>query len=450
MEDFEKNNTDGEEIKETPGTEDIPSPMPEEENEVEAPEACEEATTEVVTAEPAEPPVEEAPRVYTYSWDYAKPQKKKKNSALIYAIVMTAAFLLAFTTLFVLLIIGALDKTDAAKYPDIPESSVIIEKTENTVYVKEYDPASGVLTTQEAYSKCRPSVVSISVVTTENTAGVGSGFIISEDGYIVTANHVVENTTQVRVILSDGISYPAEIIDGNEFTDIAVIKINATGLTPIKIGKSSDLLVGDNVMAIGTPASLDYAGTLATGHVSYLDRIFKIYKTGTTTIEKKMKLIQTNALVNPGNSGCPLINEYGEAIGIVTMKLNSEYYEGMCFAIPLDAAMPIVNAMIAGEDYDHLLSAVAYAPAVIGIGFSTVNIQSSGEFGLKITSFTASSYDVASKLKLGDIIVKLDGQAFNASGDVSLILDRFAPGDTLNITVYRDGQYMTIPVTLGS
>ena len=144
-----------------------------------------------------------------------------------------------------------------------------------------------------------------------------------------------------------------------------------------------------------------------------------------------------------------MINEYGEAIGIVTMKLNSEYFEGMCFAIPLDAAMPIVNAMIAGEDYDHLLSAVAYKPAVIGVGFSTVNIQSSGEFGLKIGAFSDSSYDAASKLKIGDIITKIDGRSFNATADLSRILDELAPGETVNVTIYRDGQYMTIPVILG-
>ncbi len=450
MEDFEKKKIEEESPKEPPITEDIPSPSAEETAEPtnEATEVSEAPQTELAESEPAElPQKEEPPKLYTYNWDYGKPPKKKKNSALIYAIVMTAAFLLAFTTLFVMLIIGALDKTDVSNFPDTSEPQVVIKKQENTIYVKEYDPSSGVLTTQEAYSKCLPSVVSISVVTTDNKGAIGSGFIISEDGYIVTANHVIADARSIRVILSDNSSYNASVVDGNDFTDIAVLKIEAKGLSPIEIGRSSDLLIGDSVLAIGTPASIDYAGSLATGHVSYQNRVLKIYKSDKQSVEKKFKLIQTNALVNPGNSGCPLINEYGEAVGIVTMKLNSEYFEGMCFAIPLDAAMPIINAMMTGENYDDLLSAVAYYPAGIGINLSTVTVN--GTFGLKIASFTSNSYDVASKLKVGDIITKIDGKAFNATADVALILDEYAPGDTVDLTFYRDGQYMTVPVTLG-
>ena len=291
-------------------------------------------------------------------------------------------------------------------------------------------------------------MVSISVGTSEGAAGVGSGFIISEDGYIVTANHVVDGMTSISVILSDGRFYEAKVIDGNDFTDIALIKIEEEGLTPIKIGSSSELLVGDTVVAIGTPASLNFAGSLATGHVSYQNRVFKL-SDGNGGVEKKMTLIQTNALVNPGNSGCPLINEYGEAVGIVTMKLNSNYYEGMCFAIPLDAAMPIIEAMRDGKDYTVLLGAISQYPAKLGVQISVTTVPETGEFGLKIEQFTENTYDAARKLKVGDIITHLNGVKFNSSSELSMLLDKCSPGETVSVTYYRDGQYQEIYVRLG-
>ena len=315
------------------------------------------------------------------------------------------------------------------------------------VYVREYDSESGVLTTQEIYDKCLPSVVSISVYNDESAA-IGSGFIISEDGYIVTANHVVQDMTRIRVILSNEESYEAKLIGGNEFTDLALIKIEKTRLTPIKIGRSSDLLVGDNVVAIGTPASIDFAGSLAEGNVSYKDRILKIYDDD-GVVQKKMTLLQTNALVNPGNSGCPLINEYGEAVGIVTMKMNSTYYEGMCFAIPIDTAMPIINAMKNGQNYDSLLSAISRYPAKLGITAKNV-VMNNGVYGVRIETFASTSYDISNKMKKDDIIVAVNSTPVATVEDIGRVLDKYNPGDTVSITFYRSEQKMTVSVKLGS
>ena len=399
-----------------------------------------------LTAEAAELPVADAP---AYRWDFSaspelQTERKKRRSALIYAGVMTGAFLISFAVLLVLLLTNSFMLADSVQGDANISAGPVSERI---VYVREYDSESGVLTTQEIYDKCLPSVVSISV-SKDGGSGTGSGFIISEDGYIVTANHVIENATAINIILSDSNVYSARVIDGNDFTDVALIKIDATGLTPIQIGSSSDLLVGDNVVAIGTPASLNFAGSLAAGHVSYQKRIFKI-SDGNGAVEKKMTLIQTNALVNPGNSGCPLINEYGEAVGIVTMKLNSTYYEGMCFAIPLDAAMPIIEAMRDGEPYSHLLSAISSYPAKIGISIRNTTVPGTEEFGMKIDGFTANHYDSVTKMKVGDIITHLNGVKIDSSAEFSLLLDKCKPSDKVSITFYRDGQYQTVYVTLG-
>ena len=396
-------------------------------------------------AEPSTPAV--------YRWTYGEQtelinkqkRERSRNSAIIFVASVTGAFLISFTVLVVLLLLNRF-ASEEPKIDDVTTPPTVIT-SERVVYVREYDSASGALTTQEIYNLCLPSVVSISV-SNETTAGVGSGFIISEDGYIVTANHVIQDMTRVRVILSNGESYEATVIGGNEFTDLALLKIQKTGLTPIKIGRSSDLLVGDNVVAIGTPASIDFAGSLAEGNVSYNNRILKVYDDD-GTVQKKMKLIQTNALVNPGNSGCPLINEYGEVVGIVTMKLNSTYYEGMCFAIPIDTAMPIINAMKSGQSYDSLLSAVSTLPAKLGISAQNV-VMNNGAYGVRIDSFLSSEYDINSKMKKNDIIVSINNVSVSTVEDLGRLLNQYNPGDTVQITFYRSSQTMTVSVKLGS
>ena len=402
------------------------------------------------TALPANKPV--------YRWNYSEArearaeesEKKKKNSAMVYAISVTIAFVLCFGALVIALIFG-IDRTvfEGGEADGGNLTETVVKTSERIVYVREYDKESGLLTTQEIYDKCLPSTVSI-LVSDSTTTGNGSGFIISSDGYIVTANHVVEDMTSIKVVLSDGDICEATLIDGNDYTDIALLKIEKNGLEPIAIGSSDDLLVGDTVVAIGTPASTDYAGSLAKGSVSYKNRALKIYNSAGTAVEKKMRLIQTDALVNPGNSGCPLINEYGEVIGIVTMKLNSTYYEGMCFAIPIDAAMPIVEAMRDGKDYDSLLGAVSYSPAVLGISGENVSISSLDIEGVKVAKITSSEYDIATKLKEGDVITEIDGIAVSTITEVRLILDRKIPNETVVITFYRGENRMSASVVLGS
>ncbi len=405
--------------------------------------------TEEVAIEPAIPYGKVAEKKI-YKWNYdeqtnidGKRKKKKQRSAMLaYAIIVSCAFLAAFTMLLLLL----LSKNPfSPNTPLLPSQSISGE--EKVIYVREYDSDSGILTPQEVYSKCLPSIVSVAV-SSDTASGIGSGFIISSNGYIVTANHVVNDMKSITVILSNNEAYPATLVDGNEFTDLALLKIEKTGLPAIKIGRSSSLLVGENVYAIGTPAAIDFAGSFAEGIVSYNNRVFKIYNSD-GIVQKKMTLIQTNALVNPGNSGCPLINERGEAVGIVTMKLNSTHYEGMCFAIPTDSAMPIINAMMAGRNYESLIPAVSRYPAKLGITVQNTTIEGTNIQGVEIMEFAGSQYDISRKMLEGDVIVGINSYSVSTKEQLGVVLDSLSPGDMIRISFYRSGQKMTVDVILG-
>ena len=437
MEDFEKNEN-----------QDIDTPN----------EPAEAASEDMALEAPAEKlPVVEEPKII-YHWNYdatvdAEVEKRKNRGsrgAVIYATVISVAFLICFAALVLALLFDStfINRGDGQSASTPNETVVKVE--ERVVYVKEYDSESGVLTTQEIYDKCLPSTVSIIVNAGTTSQGTGSGFFVTEDGYIATANHVVDGAASIKVVMSNGEMYDAEVIDGNEYTDIAVIKINKKNCTPIAIGSSDALLVGDDVVAIGTPAAIDFAGSLVKGSVSYKNRMLKVYNAAGTAVEKKMRLIQTDALVNPGNSGCPLINDKGEFVGIITMKLNSSYYEAMCFAIPSDAAMPIINAMIKGENYEALLGKISVKPAALGISGENEELPEVNVYGVKVTAFTSAEYDISKKLQLGDVITKLDGISVTSIPDIRLILDKKLPGESIVITFYRNGQYQNATVVLGT
>ena len=415
-------------------------------------EAIETASSLALNETPAGLPCEQR-TVYRWSYneDERSEEKKRKKAAsrgaVIYAVVVSVAFLLCFAFLVFTLLFDFALVPKAPESTELPQNVVRVE--ERIVYVREYDSESGVLTPQEIYDRCLPSTVSI-LVSDGTNSGSGSGFFLTSDGYIATANHVIEGMSSITVVTSSGEMFDAKVIGGNAYTDLAVIKIEKSDCPAMKIGSSDKLLVGDDVVAIGTPASIDFAGSMAKGTVSYNDRMFKVYNSSGTAVEKKMRLIQTDTLVNPGNSGCALINEHGEMIGIVTMRLNVTYYEGMCFAIPSDGAMPILEAMIKGENYDSLLSAISVKPAVLGITGENVEIPSAGIRGVQIDSFSSSSYDAATKLKAGDVITHMDGIAVKSITELRLVLDKKIPGDTAEITFYRDGQSMTVYIVLGN
>ena len=414
-------------------------------------------------APPAAPqPGMPTPMQYTYRWTYGEQTKfdtkikknKRRGGAFTYACMMTVAFLLCFGTLLGVLLTG--NFTIQSNAGDISANTEPIY-IDRTVYIRTDDDDSGVLTIPEIAAKVKPSVVGIEVETATGT-GIGTGIIMTEDGYIATNSHVVNGATACNVIMLDGTEYEARVIGNDEWSDLAVIKIEATGLNAAEFGDSTNLIVGEDVVAIGTPASLEYAGTVTNGIVSAINRDVKIYNSD-GTLQKKMTLIQTNVAINPGNSGGPLVNAYGQVIGINSMKLSNGYV-GIGFAIPITGAMEILNDIIENNGYSGISSSIVTKRPLIGITGGGIKAGTTYTFEDGSTLIAAvdgvivvalsEGLDAINKLQVGDIITKVNGEKVETIYDVMNVVNEHNPGDSITLEFYRDGTYHTADIRLGS
>jgi serine protease Do len=272
------------------------------------------------------------------------------------------------------------------------------------------------------------------------TSSSGSGFILSDDGYVVTNYHVVEGQNRLQVVMYDGTTYEAEYIGGNESNDIALIKVDAQNLPPVTIGSSSDLIVGDQVVAIGNPLG-ELASTLTVGYVSAKDRIV-------TSDGSQINMLQTDAAINPGNSGGPLFNMYGEVVGITTAKYSGAStsgatIEGIGFAIPIDDVMPLVDDL---KNYGYINS------AYLGVMVSDMDAETAAYYRLPMGAYvqevTAGYCAEEAGLQAGDIIVALGEYEVECVTDLTRALRKFKAGDTTTITVWRSGSYLDLSITL--
>ena len=297
----------------------------------------------------------------------------------------------------------------------------------------------GELSFQEIYKKVIPSVVSISVQS-GRTSSSGTGIIITEDGYILTNYHVVSSAQAITVLLNSGEEYEAEMVGGDETSDLAVLKTDAQGLTAAEFGDSDGAEVGDTVLAIGDPLGIELRGTMTDGIICGINRDVTV---GTRT----MTLIQTNAALNSGNSGGPLINLQGQVIGINTMKISSENYsgvEGIGFAIPTSSAQPIVDELIAS----------GYVTGRPDLGFSveTLDVRVKMLYGLPegvfIDSVDEGSDAYACGIRRGDLLVEINGTAVSSVDEVETIRNQFAAGDSLSLVIYRQGALYEAEITL--
>ena len=301
------------------------------------------------------------------------------------------------------------------------------------------------LSGEEIYAKVSPSVVSIQAVNlTSGEGGTGSGVIMSADGYIITNNHVIvdENTgvqqDKITVYMSDGTSFPAEVIGLDEQTDLAVLKIDPAGttLTPAEFGDSNSLQVGEEVYAIGSPGGLELANTITGGHISALNRDI-------TIDDRVMSLIQTDAAINPGNSGGALINKYGQVIGITSAKLGISYYEGLGFAIPMDTVKPIVDELIQN-------GYIAGRPQ-IGISGQNVSEQQSAAYGIpqgvRVINVDSRSNAAAAGVQANDIITGINGTEVTDMDGVNAVKDELSAGDKITLTLYRMSTGKTFTVS---
>ena len=294
---------------------------------------------------------------------------------------------------------------------------------------------------REILDVVQPAVVRIDVETGLR-AGAGSGFVISSDGVIVTNAHVVDDAAKVTVTLDDGDHEDAEVLGVDTASDLAVIEIDRTGLPAAVLGASDDLQVGDAVVAIGNALGLEGGSgpSVTTGIVSALDR-----RIGTEINTVLENVIQTDAAINPGNSGGPLVNTRGEVVGINTAIANPGSSNNVGFAISIDSARPVIEALREGR---------TPAIAFLGVEAETVTPQlaESRDLGVDVGAFvrsvTSDSPAQRAGIETGDVIVEVDGTAVTRAEEVVGAIRRHAPGDEIAVTIDRDGRERTFAVVL--
>ena len=320
------------------------------------------------------------------------------------------------------------------------------ERANSVIDVAKID-TSKQMTAAEVYAANVNSTVGITTSVTTNywgfqttAAASGSGFVISEDGYILTNYHVVESSNSITVTAYDGTTYDATLVGYDESNDIAVLKVDATGLTPVTLGDSDNLNVGDSVIAIGNPLG-ELTFSLTAGAVSALNRQVTLPSNVT------MDLIQTDCAINSGNSGGALFNLYGEVIGITNAKYSSSSsteasIDNIGFAIPINQVKSIVESIIE-KGY--------ISKPYIGVSVTDVSeeTQSYGlPGGAAVKSVTENGPAAKAGLQVNDIITAVDGTEITGSDDLVAIVGKAAVGDTLKMTVYRNGETVEIEVTV--
>ena len=334
-------------------------------------------------------------------------------------------------------------------------NKVVIQQVERTDSSAASGTAvsSGGMTTSQVSEMVSPSVV---VITTEQVvysqwswygqnqveSGAGSGVIISSDGYILTCAHVVSGASQITVTIGDT-DYTATVVGEDDTSDVAVLKIDATGLTPATVGDSDSLSVGDSVLAVGNPLG-ELGGTVTSGIVSALNRSVTIQGTSSTNT---MSLIQMDASVSPGNSGGGLFNMNGELIGLVNAKSSSSDAEGLGFAIPINDAIQVAqdlleNGYVSGRPY----MGITYIAVTDAQTAAQFNVNA---YGVYVVDVVQGGPADKAGLKVGDRIVSIDGTEIAQKDDLGTLMQQHTAGDTLSITVARDGQMQTVSLTLG-
>jgi serine protease Do len=272
--------------------------------------------------------------------------------------------------------------------------------------------------------------------------GIGSGVIISPDGYIVTNNHVVEGSTEIKVTLSDRRILTAKVVGTDPLTDLAVIKVDATNLPNIPIGDSSALHPGQTVLAFGNPYGFRF--TVTRGIVSALNRPNPY----NDDPHKPGQFIQTDAAINPGNSGGPLVNARGEVVGINTFLISpSGTFSGMGFAIPTQIVSPVVQSLVRYGKVSH---------GRMGVGITDVTPENAKFFdvhdnnGAVVTQVEANSPGAKAGLKVGDVITEINGKKVTDAGQLQMEVGEMPPGTQIGLQVVREGKSISVPITLDS
>ena len=387
-----------------------------------------------------------------------KPQKVKKHSSGkvwkgILAAVLAVAVIGGSCGLTAALVNSRWEKETAKMETSFNQKINDLQKqvqsnANSSVIVGDNVSTQNGLTPSQVYAMNVNSVVAISNQATTNvygqtveTASSGSGFIISEDGYVVSNYHVVEGASSLTVITFDGTEYPAQLIGYDASNDISLLKVEASGLDPVTIGSSDELIVGDQVVAIGNPLG-ELTSTLTVGYISAKDRT--INTDGTYGIN----MMQTDAAINSGNSGGPLFNMEGEVIGITTAKYSGSSgsgasIEGIGFAIPMDDVYSMLEDL---RDHGYVTG------AYLGVTVQSLDASTAALYSLPTGSLVSTVEEDSCAAKAGirpqDIITGLGGYEVSGNSDLLLALRKFKAGDTTTIDIFRGGQELELTITL--
>ena len=286
------------------------------------------------------------------------------------------------------------------------------------------------MTPGQVYAKCADSVVAISSTVGTQGTSFGSGFIISEDGYILSNHHVIEGTTSITVTTHSGETYSAKVMGSDDANDLALLKVEATGLKYAALGSSNDLIVGDQVVAIGHPLGSESA-TLTVGYISAKDQ-------SVATDGSILNMLQTDAAINSGNSGGPLFNMKGEVIGITTAKYSGTSSSGASiesigFAIPMDDVLDKIQQLIKN--------------GYISTPYMGISVDNRMGIGAYVVSVEAGSSAQNAGIRAGDIIIALGEHNIESVADVSQAMRSFKVGDTTTVSVFRERQILELNIT---
>ena len=388
------------------------------------------------SARPAPPPV---------------PKKKRRLGLWIFLAVM--GVVAAVVVVFALL--NGQNRTadhDAADDSNEDASSIVdifsLQQTTIPRYTA-YDPSLKLeiladhgqeLTAQEVYAKVNPATVLV-VAQTGESASIGTGVIMTEDGYVITNAHVISGGESCWVMLAGGWDYDAELVGFDADQDIAVLKlVDAEGLPTVEFGDSELAEVGDQVYAIGNPLGVELRGTMTEGIISAINRNVELEG-------RTLNVLQTTAALNNGNSGGPLINRYGQVIGINTLKMSGTgapdeaTVEGLGFALPISSAYFVINDIIASGEY--------HGTPALGIMVSAMETDNGDSLVMAISVSEGSSAEEAGVLP-GDIILAVDGRSVQTTAELMAIRRGHAVGDTMTLTLLRDGNSFDVDVVLRS
>ncbi len=406
---------------------------------------------DIIQDEPSPKPQYQTPPTYTTSYSNynSQPQRPKKekrghSTAVVIVACILAAVIGAVSGIAVMFSTFSVDSntTSVTEKTESPKNNVNITVDQNASSIAE-----------AVATKCTNSVVGIRTTTSvmsffggsQEQSGNGSGVIYTADGYIITNYHVIgdavkSSNSKIDVFIGNdkSKSYPATVVGYNISCDLAVIKINASGLTPVELGDSDQLNVGQYVVTIGAPGGLEFMGSVTYGIISGINR--------TVSTNSSLKLIQTDAAINPGNSGGALLDAQGKLIGINSSKIASVEFEGMGFAIPANTVK---------EKCDKIIAKKGDSQAYFGVSISSTYTSEVLAFygypaGAVVSSVASGSPADSAGIKRGDIITEFNGVKISEYTVLGDALYDCESGDTVAVTVYRAGKYYTVDIKLTS